>query len=261
LKNSYLASFLQNAAANRPLVLVLDDLHWADNDSLALLEFIAPELAAAPLLVIGTYRDVEVSRRHPLSETLAELTREQRLERIHLGGLSQAEVARCIEATSSIVPSSALAQAVHSRTEGNPLFVTEVVRLLVQEGELTPERLEGQPRPPLPLPEGIRDVIGKRLGRLSGRCNAALTIGALIGADFELEQIGKLMGDLAEDELLELLEEALSERVIEELPAAPNRYQFTHTLIQETLAGGALARATDATPRSNRRRARGPLRG
>jgi tetratricopeptide (TPR) repeat protein len=114
--------------------------------------------------------------------------------------------------------------------------VTEVVRLLVQEGELTPERLESQPRPGMPVPEGIREVIGKRLGRLSGRCNAALTIGALIGTQFELEQLGKLIGDLSEDELLELLEEALSERVIEEVPESAGRYQFTHALIQETLA-------------------------
>jgi DNA-binding SARP family transcriptional activator len=231
-----LARFLQNAARNRPLVLVLDDLHWADDDSLALLEFLSLELATARLLVIGTYRDLEISRRHPLSETLAELTREQRLERIHLAGLSQDEVARCIEATSAIVPSTALAEAVHSRTEGNPLFVTEVVRLLMREGELTPERLESQPRSRMPVPEGIREVIGKRLGRLSGRCNAALTIAALIGGEFKLEQVGKLMGGVSEEELLELLEEALSGRVIEEVTATPDRYQFTHALIQETLA-------------------------
>jgi predicted ATPase len=113
------ARFLQNAARNRPLVLVLDDLHWADTDSLALLEFVALDLATARLLVVGAYRDAELSRRHPLSETLAELTRQQRLERIHLAGLSQDEVARCIEATSAIVPSAVLAEAVHSRTEGN----------------------------------------------------------------------------------------------------------------------------------------------
>ena len=136
-----IATFLKSASGTRPLVLVLDDLHWADEGSLRLLEFVARDLAGSRLLLIGDYRDVELSRRHPLSRTLAELTRERLFERTVLRGLSREDVGRFIAVACGTPPPTELVGAVHAQTEGNPLFVTEVVRLLIQEGELTPERL------------------------------------------------------------------------------------------------------------------------
>jgi tetratricopeptide (TPR) repeat protein len=241
------AAFLKSAGRRQPLVLVLEDLHWADRPSLLLLEFVARELANGRLLVIGTYRDVEVSRRHPLSQTLGELTRERLFQRILLRGLGQEEVGRFIELVSGLAPPRGLVEAVYRQTEGNPLFVTEVVRFLVQEGQLT----TGQPQGVAPtvgavprgrpdswsvrIPEGVREVIGRRLDRLSERCNQTLTIASVIGREFTLEQLKPLIEDMTEDRLLEVLEEALAARVIEELPRAVGRYQFTHALIQETL--------------------------
>jgi len=110
-----------------------------------------------------------------------------------------------------------------------------VVRLLVQEGELTQE---SGPRDSwtVRIPEGVREVIGRRLNRLSQRCNETLTIASVVGREFELRQLAPLVEDMSEDRLLDVLEEALSARVIEELPQAVGRYQFTHALIQETLA-------------------------
>ena len=130
-----------------------------------------------------------------------------------------------------------MVEAVHRQTEGNPLFVTEVVRLLVQEGELTQEKAGQRDSWSVRIPEGVREVIGRRLDRLSERCNETLTIASVIGREFTLEHLGPLIEDLTEDRLLEVLEEALSARVIEELPRSVGRYQFTHALIQETLAG------------------------
>ena len=231
-----LAAFLKSAARRRPLVLVVDDLHWADEGSLRLLEFIARELAGVRLLLIGTYRDVELSRRHPLSQTLAELTRERLFERLLLRGLNREDVERFIEATCGTSPPAELVNVVHVQTEGNPLFVTEVVRLLAQEGELSPERLSGHEGWSIRIPEGVREVIGRRLERLSARCNETLAIASVIGREFGLDQLERLIADLSEDRLLEVLEEGLSARVIEELPRAAGRYQFTHALIQETLA-------------------------
>ena len=229
-------SFLKSASQSRPLVLVLDDLQWADESSLMLLQFLARELTGSRLLVMGTYRDVELSRQHPLAETLAELTRERLFQRILLGGLTQSDVGRFIELTSGMGPPSGLTEAVYTETEGNPLFVTEVVRLLVQEGELTSERVKEGKSWTVRIPEGLKEVIGRRLNRLSERCNQTLTIGAVIGRAFELRQLQPLIEDMSADRVLEVLEEALSARVIEELAEAVGRYQFTHGLIQETLA-------------------------
>ena len=229
-----ITAFLKSASLKQPLVLVLDDLHWADQPSLLLLQFVARELGNSRLLLIGTYRDVELSRQHPLAESLGELTRERLFQRVLLRGLSQQDVSRFIEVAAGVDPPSGLTEAVHTQTEGNPLFVTEVVRLLVQEGEFNQEpgtRDSWTVR----IPEGVREVIGRRLNRLSQRCNETLTIASVIGREFELRQLTPLVEDISEDRLLEVLEEALSARVIEELPQAVGRYQFTHALIQETL--------------------------
>ncbi|MCI0799804.1 MAG: AAA family ATPase, partial [Chloroflexi bacterium] len=135
-----IAAFLKTASQRQPLVLVLDDLHWADHPSLLLLEFVARELSGSRLLLVGTYRDMELSRRHPLSLTLGELTRERLFQRVLLRGLNPEDVDRFIELVSGAAPPRGMLEAVHRQTEGNPLFVTEVVRLLVQEGELTQEK-------------------------------------------------------------------------------------------------------------------------
>ena len=232
-----ITAFLKSASRRKPLSLVLDDLHWADHPSLLLLEFVARELASARVLAIGTYRDVELSRQHPLSRTLGELTRERLFQRVLLRGLEQDDVSRFVELVSGVNPPSGMVEAVHRQTEGNPLFVTEVVRLLVQEGELTQEKAGQRDSWSVRIPEGVREVIGRRLDRLSERCNETLTKASVIGREFTLEHLGPLIEDLTEDRLLEVLEEALAARVIEELPRSVGRYQFTHALIQETLAG------------------------
>ena len=144
---------------------MLDDLHWADQPSLLLLQFLARELANIRLLLMGTYRDVELNRQHPLAETLGELTRERLFQRVLLRGLSQQDVGRFIEVAAGVNPPSGLAEAVHTQTEGNPLFVTEVVRLLVQEGELTQES-GTRDSWTVRIPEGVREVIGRRLNRV-----------------------------------------------------------------------------------------------
>jgi tetratricopeptide (TPR) repeat protein len=240
-----ITAFLKTASQRQPLVLVLDDLHWADQPSLALLQFVARELNGARLLIIGTYRDMELSRQHPLAEALGELNRERLFQRVLLRGLTQEDVSRFIEMTSGNAAPRGLVEAVHTQTEGNPLFVTEIVRLLVQEGALTPDSDlpsasgtgavgEGDSWT-IRIPEGVREVIGRRLNRLSQRCNEALTVASLIGREFTSSQLDPLIEEMTEDRLFEVLEEALAARVIEEFPQAVGRYQFTHALIQETL--------------------------
>ena len=232
-----IAAFLKTASQRQPLVLVLDDLHWADQPSLALLQFVTRELNGSRLLIIGTYRDMELSRQHPLAEALGELTRERLFQRVLLRGLTQEDVGHFIEMTSGNSAPQGLVEAVHTQTEGNPLFVTEVVRLLVQERGLDTDQVRQTDSWTIRIPEGVREVIGRRLNRLSQRCNEVLTVASIMGREFTLAQIGPLVEEVTEDRLFEVLEEALASRVIEELPQSVGRYQFTHALIQETLSG------------------------
>ena len=184
-----IATFLKNASGIQPLVVMLEDLHWSDKPSLVLLEFVARELANAKIMIIGNYRDVELNRRHALSITLGDLTRERLFERTLLRGLRRHDVERFIEIAAGITPPSALVDAVHTQTEGNPLFVTETVRLLIQEGDITAGRTAkgGTTSWEIRIPEGVREVIGRRLDRLSERCNEVLTIAAVIGRQFRFD--------------------------------------------------------------------------
>ena len=227
-------SFLNNAAHSQTLVLLLDDLHWADKPSLLLLEFLAREMGGSPLLVVGCYRDVELSRQHPLSDTLAQLSREPVFRREPLPGLSEEDTGHFIEATAGVEPQPGLVGVLYSHTEGNPFFLTQVIRLLSERGDLGAEEIS------LPLdirvPEGVREVIGQRLNRVSEQCNQALTVASVIGQEFDFRILNKLIDGTGEDQLLTAMDEAVSARLMEEVPGARDRYQFSHALIQQTLA-------------------------
>lgn len=224
------ATFLRNASRSQPLVLIIDDLHWADESSLLLLQYLARELRDARVVLVGTYRDIEVGRHHPLAGTLAELAREQRLERLSLRGLSRGDLARYLELTAGQPPTTEVVDAILGQTEGNPFFVAEVVRLLVSEGNL--ERAGGASWS-VSLPQGVREVVGRRLDRLSAECNVLLSTAAVIGREFELRLLAGVV-DQPADQVLETLEEALGARVIREGDAGDS-YRFQQELIQETL--------------------------
>ncbi|MFQ5512056.1 MAG: protein kinase, partial [Candidatus Krumholzibacteriia bacterium] len=237
-------SFLRNAGRQQPLVLILDDLHWADKPSLLLLQFLARTLPDIRVLVLGTYRDVELDRRHPLAELLSDLRRERLYERILLRGFSADEVAELLEAMAQQdigVPGRDLALAIHRETEGNPFFVQEIILHLGESGDIYRD-LKGQwitrgsGVEELRIPEGIREVIGRRLSRLTDRCNELLSVGAVIGRDFD-QRVLELVSGLDGDELLAGLEEALGAGLINEDRSNPGGYRFSHALIRETLYG------------------------
>ena len=226
-----LATFLKNTAQSQPLLFVVDDLHWADAASLLMLEFLVREIAASPLLVLGTYRDVEVTGSHPLSQTLGNLVRERHYRRVHLEGLTQQEVGEFVEASKGVtLPDDAL-ETVHRRTEGNPLFVTEVVEL-IDPGQITENKAWSDI-----IPEGVRDAIGRRLSRLSDTCNQVLGTASVIGREFEFSLLRTLDSEISSDEVLGALGEALDVKLIETVPEVVERYQFGHALIQQVLYG------------------------
>jgi DNA-binding NarL/FixJ family response regulator len=230
-----LAGFLRAAAARRPLLLVLDDLHWADVPSLALLRFVARELEGAGLLVLALYRHGELDPGHRLLATVADLTR-GRGRRLLLDGLDEREVASFIALVAGVEPSPAMAAAVHQQTDGNPFFVTEVVRLLASQDRLNPARTSSA-MPAASLPEGVRAVVAERLGRLSDPCRLALEVAAVLGRDFELRAL-QPASSLDGDRLLELLEEAEAARVVSEVPGGLGRWRFAHALVREVLYEG-----------------------
>ena len=230
----------KKAARAQPLVMVLDNLHWADATSLRLLAFLAPEIAGSRLLVLGTYRDEEVPRDHPLSEMLADVSRLPQFQRLHLSGLSRAETERFIAAASGLEPSPSLVAALYERTEGNPLYLTEMARWLLQDNRLQTSSRADHDVAAVRIPEGIREVVGKRLNRLSPSCNRLLKIAAVIGRTFWLELLAKLAPESSQEAVLSALEEARSAHIIEEL-AQPSHFQFSHALIRETLYEELLA--------------------
>ena len=220
--------FLQGAAELSPLVVVLDDLHWTDKASLLLLQHVARELDRMRVLVVGTFRDTELARTHPLSATLAELKREPDFHRVVLHGLSQDEVATYIRSVSNVDPSPSVLQRIYEETEGNPFFLSEVVNLLGQEGTLEATSLSD-----VVIPDGVREALGRRLDRISEEGNELLATAAVIGRDFPYATLA-LVGGHDKATLLRLIEEALDARVIEETET-PGRYSFTHALMQETV--------------------------
>lgn len=227
-----IAGVCKRAAQEQPLLFVLENVHWADASSLRLLEFLAPELAGGHLLMLVTYRDMELSRQHPLSATLASLSAQRGFERLRLAGLQRLHTARLMQQVAGTPVPPLLVDQVQERTEGHPLFIAEMTRLLVQEGALDEHvRASGAPQR---IPEGIKEVIGRRLNRLADATNEVLSCAAAIGRHFDAALLARVLRDVDEDACARALEEALQARVIEALPE-PGRYRFGHALIRETL--------------------------
>ena len=225
------ADFLVGAAAARPMVLVLDDLHWADEPSLLLLRFLARRLGGAALLVIGTYRDVELGRHHPLAGTLAELSSTEESRRIALRGLDADGIASFIEMTAGVDrPPPDLADRIRDQTGGNPFFIGEVVRLMASEGRLG----EDEARRQVEIPQGVREVVGRRLDRLSAEANATLALGAVCGRSFQIGVL-ELVSGRPRDELVSEVAEAVDARLVTESGAERGVYSFAHALVRETL--------------------------
>jgi DNA-binding SARP family transcriptional activator len=222
------ASFLRSAASAEPLAIVLDDLHAADASSVLLLRFVAEEIAGAPVLVVGCYRDTEAGP--ALAQALPELARAATVRRVSLGGLSLPDTSRLLELIAGHPPSPELATKVYEETDGNPLFAGEVGRLLASES-----RLEEADR--LPVPEGVREAIGRRLQAMPDRCTHVLTLASVLGREFDLDALERVSG-LEQDELFAALEDAIAARLVGELPDGGARLRFAHMLIRDAVYKG-----------------------
>jgi serine/threonine protein kinase/tetratricopeptide (TPR) repeat protein len=230
------ANLLCLISRTRPLLVVLDDIHWADRPTLLMLRHLLRSSQRATMCLVATYRETELDRTHPLSEMLAEFRREEATTRVALSGLTSEQVKQFIHVwTGHELPR--LTQLVFRNTEGNPFFIGEVLRHLSETGTL--EQLELQTRRPvdeLGLPEGVKEVVGRRLARLSEPCNRVLTLAAVIGREFSFS-ILQALADSPEDVLLDIMDQAFGSKIVQDAPGVPGRYTFTHALIRETLYG------------------------
>jgi eukaryotic-like serine/threonine-protein kinase len=224
------ARFLIKVADDRRLLVVLDDLHAADEPSLLLLRFLAQTIAGGRIVLLGAYREAE-QRVHELAELFAELARAG--HRIPLRGLSRAEVGSYISRVAARAAPEAVVAKVHDVTAGNPFFVGEVVRVLLADGSLADA---GQPMvdPVLRIPEEVHALIRRRVAGLEREAIANLRVAAVIGREFELGVLQRV-SRLSVRRLADALSEAVRAGILAEDTAVPGRYAFTHDLVRETL--------------------------
>ena len=225
-------TFLRAAATARRLLVIIDDLQAADTPSIRFLRFFASQLGDMPLLVVGTYRDVELTPEHPLTSALAELAREP-VTRVHtITGLGSAALRDLIGATVGALPNDRLVSAVARRTKGNPLYVGEAVRLLSAEGRL--DELAHAASLHVAVPIGVRAVIGRRVARLGEGTRRVLSLGAVIGPEFGVELL-QTIADLESTELMDGVDEASREGLLVAVSGSTGRFRFSHDLVREAL--------------------------
>lgn len=232
-----LATFLFNAAGRRPLVVILDDLHWADEASIQLLEFVATGPRQARLALLCAYRYADLPLGHPLLRTLATLERHYPGHTVELGGLSLDEVGSLMAAATGQQPNERVVAAVYDQTGGNPFLVQELSFVLHASG--LPEQSLDSPGWGIALPRGARAVVLHSLDRLSSPCRRLLGAAAVVGTEFESRLLEQL-AEFREFPLYETLEEATSAQVIVRVPGRPDRLAFRHALLREALYGQLL---------------------
>jgi class 3 adenylate cyclase/tetratricopeptide (TPR) repeat protein len=234
--NGWLAAI----AGHDPVLLVLDDLQWAAKPTLLLLRHVARSPEPMRLLIVGTYRDTELHHDHPLVELLADLRRETGIERISLSGFDQGAVAGYIAEVAGHELDDeglALARAIHAETEGNPFFVREILRHLRETGAIVQRDgrwVTSTAVEDVGIPEGVREVVGRRVARLSSDANRVLRVAAVVGTEFELPVV-KQAGDIDDEAIFSAVEEAIAARLVVETAGPVPRHRFTHALVRETL--------------------------
>ncbi len=233
------SQFLIAVARRGPLLLVLDDLHWADRGTVGMLNHVAHNVAANSMLLIGAFRDAEVDRMHPLARALATLRRLPDFEILPLKGLQSSDVVELLGIIADQDAPEPLVQTLSAETEGNPLFIREVLLHLLEEGKILRDGQGWGSRfsvTELGIPEGVRSVIGRRLMKLSEDANRLLTVGSCFKGSFSFE-IAAAAADLDEDAALTAIDEALDAQLLR--PGTNSEiFDFTHALIRHSLYSG-----------------------
>lgn len=236
-----ICDFMARAGKVQPLFFLIEDLQWADESSLMLVQHCAQHISEVPALIIGTYRDVELDVARSLDKIMQDLLRRRLAYRLDLKRLTEEGVADMLRARSGQQPPSRLVKIIYHETDGNPFFIEEIFRDLAESGKLF--HADGSWRNDLygemlDVPQGIKLAIGRRLERVSEQCRHALTAAAVIGRDFSFELLEQLT-DLEEDILFEAVEVAERAQLIRSTGRNwEAHYAFMHELIRQTLVSG-----------------------
>ena len=234
------AELLDQVSQRRPVLLVIEDGHWADAPTLLLLRHLAQAAWTGRVVLFATFRDTEADVPEGLALTLADLRRAEDIVRLHLGGLSGEEVSEfvrlgaAVEAGAGVAP---IAQAISDLTAGNPFLVCELWRALLETGvvQLTGDSLRlARPLSGLGTPEGVREVVSERLTRLAPGTSDLLELAAAAGNEFSLELLAQ-GSSLHERELIASLDEAVASGIAVELPGRRLAYRFTHELVRRAI--------------------------
>jgi hypothetical protein len=232
---------LAEISADEPVMLIFDDIQWADSGSLLLLRHLATTELPMRVLILATLRDHELPNAKELRDTVGGLWRQRRVSRLELEGLNHGDVVSYMEAAAGHKLDEnalVLAQAVHRETDGNPFFLSEVLRYLAETGGIYQD-VAGQWTPaeslsPLALPDSVREVVGGRVARLGDRAERSLAIAAVIGRRFDLDLLTRATR-FPEDEVLDILEAATAAALVREVAGPPGHYTFAHALIRHTI--------------------------
>jgi tetratricopeptide (TPR) repeat protein/transcriptional regulator with XRE-family HTH domain len=229
------SGFLQTLAAVLPVAILLDDLHWADSASLQLLLHLARYTRGSRVLLLGTYRDVEVGRGHPLERALVDLNRERLVERVVVHRLGPEGASALIASTmgEAEVPAG-LTTHIHRYTDGNPFFIQEVLRALMERGDIYWQngRWLGRDVDQIRVPETVRSAIGERLSHLPGQAQGLLFEASVLGQSFGFRDLQRLSGR-SEEEVEAAMEAAIAAGLVTE--GENDTYAFNHTLTQQAL--------------------------
>ena len=228
------AQVFSNIAKRQSLLFYADDLHWADRGTLWLMGHLLRQLRDQRVLIVGAYRETELDRAHPLAKALVDWNRERLITRIVLRRFNTDETGYQLSALLGENVSGEFAVAVHRETEGNPFFVEEVLKALIERGSVRREsgRWKRCDMDELVIPQSVKEAIGHRLDRVSQECNELLRLGAILGKVFSFDEL-TAAAEQTEDALLDALDEATGAQLL--APISGESFSFTHDKIREVL--------------------------
>jgi DNA-binding SARP family transcriptional activator len=223
---------LSHAAAERPVLLILEDLHWADQGTLLLLRHVLRRIAGGRMLVLVTYRDVEAADAHALARFVADARREWPFHRVSLSGLDEGQIAAVVS-NAGQEASPAVSRRLREQTAGNPFFLHETLRTFAQSAE-PGAVLSEQALARMGVPEGLQEVMNRRLSTLTEAAARVLRVSAVLGQDFSVSGLQAVLQE-PDDRLVDALEELLACRTVQEDPGEGERYSFCHALLREAV--------------------------